>query len=246
MAFTTDTNIFNPNLNEVFEEAFERCGLELRTGYDFRTIRRSLNFMLSEWANRGVNLWTIEQGSINLVQGTTTYDLPADTVDLIEQVIRTNSGDASNQTDLNITRISVSTYSTIPNKLTQGRPIQVWVNRQSGQKSGSEAATATNPQINVWPAPDQGTSAQPYYVFYYWRMRRIYDAGDGTNVVDIPFRFLNCMTAGLAYMMAVKRPEVEPMRVQALKLMYDEAWDLAAGEDREKAADRFVPRQSFF
>ncbi len=246
MAFTTDTNTFNPNLNEVFEEAFERCGLELRTGYDFRTIRRSLNFMLSEWANRGVNLWTIEQGSINLVQGTTTYDLPADTVDLIEQVIRTNSGDASNQTDLNITRISVSTYSTIPNKLTQGRPIQVWVNRQSGQKSGSEAATATNPQINVWPAPDQGTSAQPYYVFYYWRMRRIYDAGDGTNVVDIPFRFLNCMTAGLAYMMAVKRPEVEPMRVQALKLMYDEAWDLAAGEDREKAADRFVPRQSFF
>ena len=246
MAYTTDTNTFNPNLNEVFEEAFERCGLELRTGYDFRTIRRSLNFMLSEWANRGVNLWTIEQGSINLVQGTTTYDLPADTVDLIEQVIRTNSGDAPNQTDLNITRISVSTYSTIPNKLTQGRPIQVWVNRQSGQKSGSEAATATNPQINVWPAPDQGTSAQPYYVFYYWRMRRIYDAGDGTNVVDIPFRFLNCMTAGLAYMMAVKRPEVEPMRVQALKLMYDEAWDLAAGEDREKAADRFVPRQSFF
>lgn len=246
MAYTTDTNTFNPNLNEIFEEAFERCGLELRTGYDFRTIRRSLNFMLSEWANRGVNLWTIEQGSINLVQGTTTYDLPADTVDLIEQVIRTNSGDAPNQTDLNITRISVSTYSTIPNKLTQGRPIQVWVNRQSGQKSGSEAATATNPQINVWPAPDQGTSAQPYYVFYYWRMRRIYDAGDGTNVVDIPFRFLNCMTAGLAYMMAVKRPEVEPMRVQALKLMYDEAWDLAAGEDREKAADRFVPRQSFF
>jgi hypothetical protein len=246
VAYTTDTNTFNPSLNEVFEEAFERCGLELRTGYDFRTIRRSLNFMLSEWANRGVNLWTIEQGSINLVQGTTTYDLPADTVDLIEQVIRTNSGDASNQTDLNITRISVSTYSTIPNKLTQGRPIQVWVNRQSGQKSGSEAATATNPQINVWPAPDQGTAQSPYYVFYYWRMRRIYDAGDGTNVVDIPFRFLNCMTAGLAYMMAVKRPEVEPMRVQALKLMYDEAWDLAAGEDREKAADRFVPRQSFF
>ena len=246
MAFTTDTNTFNPSLNEVFEEAFERCGLELRTGYDFRTIRRSLNFMLSEWANRGVNLWTIEQGSINLVQGTTTYDLPADTVDLIEQVIRTNSGDGPNQTDLNITRISVSTYSTIPNKLTEGRPIQVWVNRQSGQKSGSEAATATNPQINVWPAPDQGTTQSPYYVFYYWRMRRIYDAGDGTNVVDIPFRFLNCMTAGLAYMMAVKRPEVEPMRVQALKLMYDEAWDLAAGEDREKAADRFVPRQSFF
>ena len=121
MSYTTATTVFNPTLNEVFEEAFERCGLELRSGYDFRTARRSLNFMLAEWANRGVNLWTIEQGSINLVQGTVIYDLPIDTVDLIEHVIRTNSGQSSNQTDLNITRISVSTYSTIPNKLTQGR-----------------------------------------------------------------------------------------------------------------------------
>jgi hypothetical protein len=191
-------------------------------------------------------LWTVEQGSINLVQGTVTYDLPADTVDLIEHVIRTFSGETANQTDLNITRISVSTYSTIPNKLTQGRPIQVWVNRQSGQRSGSNTATPTYPQINVWPAPDQGTSSSPYYVFYYWRMRRVYDAGDGTNVVDIPFRFLNAMTAGLSFMLAVKKPEVDPVSVQALKLMYDEAWELAAGEDREKAADRFVPRESFF
>jgi len=246
MAYTTNTTSFNPSLNEVFEEAYERCGLELRSGYDFRTARRTLNFMLSEWANRGVNLWTVEQGSINLVQGTVTYDLPADTVDLIEHVIRTFSGETANQTDLNITRISVSTYSTIPNKLTQGRPIQVWVNRQSGQRSGSNTATPTYPQINVWPAPDQGTSSSPYYVFYYWRMRRVYDAGDGTNVVDIPFRFLNAMTAGLSFMLAVKKPEVDPVRVQALKLMYDEAWELAAGEDREKAADRFVPRESFF
>ena len=225
MSYTTATTVFNPTLNEVFEEAFERCGLELRSGYDFRTARRSLNFMLAEWANRGVNLWTIEQGSINLVQGTVIYDLPIDTVDLIEHVIRTNSGQSSNQTDLNITRISVSTYSTIPNKLTQGRPIQVWVNRQSGEKVGSETATAKNPQINVWPAPDQGTLTQPYYVFYYWRLKRIYDAGDGTNVVDIPFRFLNCMTAGLAYMLAVKKPEVAPDRVMALKMMYEEAWE---------------------
>jgi hypothetical protein len=246
MAYTSNTTVFNPSLNEVFEEAYERCGLELRSGYDFRTARRTLNFMLSEWANRGVNLWTVEQGSINLVQGTVTYDLPADTVDLIEHVIRTFSGETANQTDLNITRISVSTYSTIPNKLTQGRPIQVWVNRQSGQRSGSNTATPTYPQINVWPAPDQGTSSSPYYVFYYWRMRRVYDAGDGTNVVDIPFRFLNAMTAGLSFMLAVKKPEVDPVRVQALKLMYDEAWELAAGEDREKAADRFVPRESFF
>jgi len=246
MAYTTATTTFNPNLNEIFEEAFERCGLEIRTGYDFRTARRSMNFMLTEWANRGINLWTIEQGSINLVQGTVTYDLPIDTVDLLEHVIRTDSGQGSNQTDLNITRISVSTYSTIPNKLTQGRPIQVWVNRQSGEKVGSEAAVTKYPQINVWPAPDQGTSTQPYYVFYYWRLKRIYDAGDGTNVVDIPFRFLNCMVAGLAYMIAIKKPEVDPARVMGLKAMYDEAWQLAADEDREKAPIRFVPREMFY
>jgi hypothetical protein len=245
MAYTTNTTAFNPTLNEIFEEAFERCGLELRTGYDFRTARRSLNFLTAEWANRGINLWTIEQGSINLVQGQTTYDLPADTVDLIEHVIRTDSGQGPNQTDLNITRISVSTYSTIPNKLAQGRPIQVWVNRQSGQQVGSNVAIPKYPQINVWPAPEQGTAQQPYYIFYYWRLKRIYDAGDGTNVIDIPFRFINCMVAGLAYMLSVKKPEVDPMRVQALKMMYDEAWELAAGEDREKAADRFVPRESF-
>jgi hypothetical protein len=246
MAFTTSNTSFNPDLNEIFEEAFERCGLELRTGYDFRTARRSLNFLIGEWANRGINLWTIEQGSINLVQGVVTYDLPNDTVDLIEHVIRTDSGQGPNQTDLNITRISVSTYSTIPNKLTQGRPIQVWINRQSGQTTDLLGATPKYPQINVWPAPDQGTQLNPYYVFYYWRLKRIYDAGNGTNVVDIPFRFQNCLVAGLAYMISVKKPEVDPMRIQALKAMYDEAWDLAAGEDREKAADRLVPREMFF
>jgi len=246
MAYTSDTTSFNPNLNEVFEEAFERCGLELRTGYDFRTARRSMNFMLTEWANRGINLWTVEQGSVNLVQGQTTYDLPIDTVDLLEHVIRTNSAQGPNQTDLNITRISVSTYSTIPNKLAQGRPIQVWVNRQSGQKVGSEVAVPKYPQINVWPCPDQGTAQQPYYIFYYWRLKRLFDAGDGTNVVDIPFRFLNCMVAGLAYMIAVKKPEVDPARVMGLKAAYDEAWQLAADEDREKAPIRFVPREMFY
>jgi hypothetical protein len=180
-----------------------------------------------------------------MVQGQTTYDLPDDTVDLVEHVIRTFSGQGPNQTDLNITRISVSTYSTIPNKEAQGRPIQVWINRQSGQKVGSNAATPKHPQINVWPAPDQGTEEQPFYVFYYWRMKRIYDAGNGTNVIDIPFRFLNCLTAGLAYMIAVKKPEIDPARVMALKSMYDEAWEWASTEDREKAADRLVPREMF-
>jgi hypothetical protein len=246
MAFTTDTTSFNPDLNEIFEEAFERCGLELRTGYDFRTARRSLNFLIGEWANRGINLWTIEQGQIPLVQGTVTYDLPIDTVDLLEHVIRTNPGQISNQTDINISRISVSTYSTIPNKLTQGRPIQVWVNRQSGQKVGSEAATAKAPQINVWPSPDQGAVGNPYYYFVYWRMRRMYDAGNGTNVEDIPFRFQNCLVAGLAYMLAVKKDNVSLDRLNVLKAQYDEAWELAAAEDREKAPDRFVPRTTFY
>jgi hypothetical protein len=246
MAVTTSVSTFNPDLNDIFEEAFERCGLELRTGYDFRTARRSLNFLITEWANRGINLWTIEQGQIPLVQGQVTYDLPIDTVDLLEHVIRTNPGQTANQTDINISRISVSTYSTIPNKLAQGRPIQVWVNRRSGQTSDLLGATPKFPQINVWPAPDQGTAQQPYYIFYYWRLKRLFDAGDGTNVVDIPFRFLNCMVAGLAYMIAVKKPEVDPQRVAGLKMTYDEAWQLAADEDREKAPIRFVPREMFY
>jgi hypothetical protein len=246
MAFTANTTAFNPDLNELFEEAFERCGRELRTGYDFRTARRTLNFLITEWANRGINLWTVEQGQIPLVQGQYVYDLPLDTVDLIEHVIRTNPGQISNQTDINISRISVSTYSTIPNKLTQGRPIQVWVNRQSGQKVGSEGATPLYPQINVWPSPDQGTLASPYYYFVYWRLRRMYDAGTGTNVEDIPFRFQNCMVAGLAYMLSMKLPDISIDRVTMLKAQYDEAWELAAGEDREKAPDRYVPRMTFY
>jgi hypothetical protein len=245
MAVTTSTTDFNPTLNDIIEEAFERCGHELRSGYDFRTARRSLNLLITEWANRGINLWTIEQGSINLVQGQVTYDLPIDTVDLLEHVIRTNSGQVANQTDLTITRISVSTYATIPNKLTQGRPIQVWINRQSGQTTNLPGATPDFPQINVWPAPDQGPQGNPYYVFYYWRLKRIYDAGNGVNVPGIPFRFQNCLVAGLAYMLGMKLPNVSLDRITLLKAQYDEAWDLAAGEDREKAADRFVPRQQF-
>ena len=238
MAETTTTTSFNPTLNDLIEEAFERCGLELRSGYDFRTARRSLNFMLTEWANRGINLWTIEQGQITLVQGTTTYDLPVDTVDLLEHVIRTFPSSIANQTDININRISISTYSTIPNKLTQGRPIQVWVNRRSGQTTDGEILY---PQINVWPSPDQGTLESPYYYFVYWRLRRMYDAGNGANVEDIPFRFQNALVAGLAYMLSVKLPDAL-QRVSMLKQQYDEAWELAAGEDREKAPDRLVPR----
>lgn len=246
MPVTTSTTLFNPVLNEIMEEAFERCGVELRTGYHVKTARRSLNYLITEWANRGINLWTVEQGQIPLIQGTVTYDLPNDTVDLLEHVIRTNPGSIGSQTDINISRISVSTYSTIPNKITQGRPIQVWVNRRSGQTSDLLGATPQNPQINVWPSPDQGTQSAPFYYFVYWRLRRIVDAGTGANVEDIPFRFQNAMVAGLAYMISMKLPEVLADRIAMLKQQYDEAWDLAAAEDREKAPDRFVPRITFY
>lgn len=234
---TSGTSTFNLDLNNLIEEAFERCGVEVRTGYDLRTARRSLNLLTIEWANKGINLWTVEQGSIALTQGTITYPLPVDTIDLIDHVIRTQTG--INQTDINITRISVDTYSTIPNKNAQGRPIQVWINRQSG---ATEPGTGiAYPEINVWPTPDQSN----YYTFVYWRLRRVQDAGSGVTTQDIPFRFLPCMVAGLAYYLALKIPEALE-RVTMLKAMYDEAWQLAADEDREKAALRIAPRQMFY
>jgi hypothetical protein len=235
---TTGTAEFNLDLNSLIEEAFERCGAELRSGYDFRTARRSLNLLTIEWANQGINLWTLEQGSIPMVQGQITYDLPVDTIDLLEQVIRTNAGASPNQIDINITRISADTYITIPNKNAQGRPIQVWINRQSG--ADYPVTGVANPQINVWPAPDQNN----YYTFFYYRLRRIQDSGTGINTQDIPFRFLPCLVAGLAYQLSLKIPGAIE-RAPMLKQMYDEAWQQAADEDREKAPLRIAPRQYF-
>lgn len=230
---TSGTVAFNLDLSEIVEEAFERCGSELRSGYDLRTARRSLNLLLIEWANQGINLWTIEQGQIPLVAGQTAYNLPVDTVDLLDHVVRTQSG--VSQTDININRISVSTYATIPNKNARGRPIQVWIDRQSGEQ---EPVTGINyPQINVWPAPDQSN----FYTFVYWRLRRMQDAGDGVTTQDIPFRMLPCLVAGLSYYLAMKIPEALP-RVEGLKAIYQEQWLLASSEDREKASIRVVPR----
>lgn len=309
---TSGTAIFNLDLNDIVEEAFERAGSELRTGYDLRTARRSLNLLFADWANRGVNMWTFEQRAITLVTGQPTYALPDDTVDLLEHVIRTNQNVANNQADLTITRISVSTYATIPNKLIQGRPIQVYIQRLTAQDSvlpgtlqatigatdttipvtsmdgipnagfikiGSEliffneytAATGTSPayllnccrgqdgttaaahtvgaaltlaqkqSITVWPTPNPGTT----YQFVYWRMRRVQDAANsGVKGFDVPFRFLPCLVAGLAYYLALKIAGSE-VRLDVLKAQYDEAWQLAADEDRERAAVRFVPRQQF-
>jgi hypothetical protein len=234
---TSGTTAFNLNLNELIEEAFERCGAELRTGYDLRTARRSLNLLTIEWANRGINLWTIEQGQIAMVQGQIVYDLPVDTIDLLDHVIRTQTGQG--QTDINITRISVDTYSTIPNKNAQGRPIQVWINRQSG--ATEPVSGVAYPQINVWPAPEQSN----YYTFVYWRLRRIQDAGTGVTTQDIPFRFIPCMVAGLAFHLSKKIPGALE-RTQMLKAEYEELWQQAADEDREKAALRIAPRQMFY
>ena len=221
---TSGTATFDLDLTELVEEAFERAGSEMRSGYDLRTARRSLNLMFTDWANRGINMWTIEQGTIPMVAGTGTYNLPSDTVDLIEHVIRTGSG--TSQADLSVSRISVSTYASIPNKLATGRPIQVYIDRVS-----------PTPTVNMWPVPDTAQT----YTLVYWRLRRIQDAGTGANTMDVPFRFLNCMVAGLAYMISMKVPGGLE-RVTLLKQQYDEAWELAATEDRDKSSSRFVPR----
>jgi hypothetical protein len=305
---TSGTSAFNLDLNNLIEEAFERAGAELRTGYEMRTARRSMNLLTIEWANRGINLWTIEQGQIPMVTGQAIYPVPTNTIDLMDHVIRQNNGVQSTQIDINISRISESTYSTIPNKLTQGRPIQVWFNRQSGQtnttavtlastilagdttitlsdtsglanagfikignevigypnasgnslincyrgQNGTTAAGHTAgaavsvqnlPSINVWPTPDAGGGP---YTFVYWRLRRVQDAGaNGTVEPDIPFRFLPCLVAGLAFYIAQKIPEGQA-RLPFLKQEYEEQWMLAATTDRETAPARFVPRTMFY
>ncbi len=227
---TSGTTLFNMPFTEIAEEAWERVGVELRTGYQLRTTNRSMNLLTLEWANKGLNLWTYEEGEIDLVEGTATYNLPTDTIDLLEHVIRTGAGEENTQTDLNCSRISVSTYSSIPNKLVQGRPVQVYIDR-----------AITTPTITLWPVPDQGTQGDPYYQFVYWRLRRIEDAGTGINTADTNFRFYPALVAGLAYYIGLKTPEAFP-RLEVLKAEYDRQWDLASSEDREKAPLRLVPR----
>ena len=223
---TSGTATFNMDFTEIAEEAWERAGREMRSGYDLRTARRSMNLLTIEWQNRGINMWTIDEGTVSLVEGTATYALPADTIDLLEHVIRTNSGNVSTQSDLSISRISVSTYASIPNKLSKGRPIQIYIDR--GQ---------ANPSATVWPVPDKSDT----YVLKYYRMRRIEDAGTGVNTADVNFRFLPCLVAGLAYYIAQKDPDLAP-RIPMLQTEYERQFDLAAQEDREKASISLVPR----
>ena len=309
MAITTGTTVFNLDMNDLIEEAFERCGQELRTGYNFRTARRSLNILTIEWANRGLNFWTVEQNQIPMVTGQAMYPVPVNTIDILDAVVRQNNS-TTNQMDINISRIAEPTYMSLPNKLAQGRPIQVWYNRQSGQenttnvtliggisasdvtitvssvaglttsgfiKIGTETISYPNvdpvnnqllncargqngttaaahltlaeitvqnlPCINVWPTPN---APGDQYMFVYYRLRRIQDAGTGVTVQDIPFRFIPCMVAGLAYQLSMKLPDIDPIRISALKMDYEQQWDSAAAEDREKAPLRFVPRNMFY
>ena len=228
---TSGTATFNLDINEICEESFERAGLEMRSGYDLKTARRSLNLMCLEWANRGINLWTVEEGSVTLVTGTYQYTLPADTMDLLDHVLRTGSG-TSTQSDFNLARISATTYSQIPAKLTQARPTQIYIDRQRDA-----------PVINLWPVP---SSTYNNDIIRYWRIRRIQDAGTlGTNDPDVPSRFLPALIAGLAYYIAMKKPEAT-QRVPILKASYEEQFELAASEDRTKAPLTFVPLADYF
>ena len=223
---TSHTTAFDMDFTEIAEEAWERAGREMRSGYDLRTARRSMNLLTIEWQNRGINLWTIEEGTVTLTKSSAQYTLPADTVDLIEQVVRTNAGNTTTQSDITLNRIGVSTFASIPNKLTEGRPIQMWIDRQRDA-----------PVLNLWPVPDKNDT----YTVVYWRIRRIQDAGSGVQTADMNFRFLPCLVAGLAYNIALKVPEFMD-RVPMLKQVYDEAFALAAAEDREKTSDYYIPR----
>ena len=221
--------VVTPDLPEIFEEAFERAGLEMRSGYDLKTARRSLNLLTLEWQNRGLNLWTIEPGTISLTPGTATYTMPADTIDVIEMALRTGTG--VNQIDTNIERISVSTYSQQSNKNTAGRPTQAFIRR-----------LATETTVTLWPVPD---STDPYTLSHYY-LRGIESISSGvTGTADVPPRFVPCMVAGLAYYIAMKRPEVND-RVQPLKQEYEFQFELAAGEDRDSSSIKFVPFNTFY
>jgi hypothetical protein len=221
---TSGTSLFNLDIQEIIEEAFERAGLEMRTGYDLRSARRSLNILAAEWANRGYNLWTVTDYAILMSTGVATYNLPADTIDTLDHVVRSTQN--SVDTDIVVRRLSLSSYAAIPNKMTPGRPVQVFVDRQ------------IQPTITVWPVPTNSD-----LTLVVWYLRRMQDTGAGGAFnMDIPFRFIPALIAGLAYMVALKRPkEVPEPRVERLLAEYTAQWDLAASEDRDRTSLRLVP-----
>ncbi len=212
---TSNSRDFDLDVAELVEEAYERCGLEVKTGYDAKTARRSLNLMFADWANRGINLWTVQLGTQALTAGTTEYTLTADVVDLLEVVVRRDN------TDFQVQRISRSDYQNLPNKTTSGRPSSIYVDKQIA------------PKINLWPAPENSTDVLRYYF-----IQRIQDADAAINNMDAPFRFLPCMAAGLAYYLSVKKA---PDRVQLLKSIYEEEFQRASDMDQDRVPTRLTP-----
>ena len=217
---TSSSTDFELAVDDYIEEAFERCGLEIRTGYDLKTAKRSLNLMLAEWANRGLNQWTIVQRTQALTAGDSEYDLGTDVIDVLSVVVR-RSG-----TDFNMSRISRDTYLSIPNKTTTGRPTQYFLDRQ------------ITPNLKIWPAPENSTD-----VIHYDALTRIQDADTMQNTLEVPFRFYPCLAAGLAYYISLKRA---PERIQLLKNVYEEEFDRAMAEDRDRSSFTIAPSLSYY
>ena len=211
---------FELDVAEYIEEAFERCGLEVRTGYDLKTAKRSLNLMLAEWANRGLNQWTIKQRTQTVTQADGEYDLGTDVIDVLSLVVRRDN------TDFALTRVSRDTFLSIPNKTTQGRPSQFFLDRQ------------ITPNLKIWPIPENSTD-----VIHYDALTRMDDADAQVNTLDMPFRFYPCLAAGLAYYIALKRA---PNRLQLLKAVYEEEFERAMAEDRDRASFNVVLRFEYF
>ena len=217
---TSGSTDFELDVFDYIEEAFERCGLEVRTGYDLKTARRSLNLMLAEWANRGLNQWTIVERTQALTDGTAAYSLGTDVIDILSAVVRRSS------TDYALERISRDAYQNIPTKSTEGRPSQFFLDRQ------------ITPSLKVWPTPENSTD-----VIYYNALTRMDDADSATNTLEVPFRFYPCLAAGLAYYISMKRA---PERIQLLKAVYEEEFERAMTEDRDRASYSVVPQYEYF
>ena len=219
MALSGSTD-FELAVDDYIEEAFERCGLEIRTGYDLKTAKRSLNLLFSDWANRGLNQWTIEQKTQALTEDDGEYSLGTDVIDILSMVVRRSS------TNYNVTRVSRSEFLSIPNKTTSGRPTQFFLDRQ------------ITPNLKLWPLPENSTD-----VLYYDALTRIQDADTMQNTIEVPFRFYPCLTAGLAYYLSIKKA---PDRIQLLKAIYEEEFDRAAAEDRDRSSFTITPTLDYY
>ena len=219
---TSNSTDFEPNVAEFIEEAYERCGLELRTGYDLKSARRSINLMLAEWANRGLNQWTVSEATQTVTEGTREYTLDSSVIDILDVVLRRTEG--STTTDTQMSRVSRSEYINIPTKGTKARPNQYFLDKQN------------TPVLKVWPAPENSTD-----ILVFNKMVRMDDADKATNTMDLPFRFYPCFVAGLAYYLSMKR---NPQLTEQLKIIYEEEFRRAADEDGDRASFRINPSQS--